>query len=160
MAITYGAKPAREVRAQTLVTPRMFPVASPTFLARRGPFDRPEQLLTQALLHEQSRDEWRQWFAAAGVDPVPHLPGPRLWYADVTIEAALQGQGVALANQLLVSDELAAGRLSEIFATDIRFEPYSLQAPSARWHDPSMRKLRRWLTARLTAEEAGERVVP
>lgn len=158
MAITYGATPARDVRAQALVTPRMFPVASPTFLARRGPFDAPAQLLTQALLHEQNRDEWRAWFTAAGVDSVPHLPGPRLWYADVTIEAAIQGQGVALANRLLVADDLAAGRLSELFATDIRFEPYILQAPSPRWNDPVMRQLRRWLSARLAAEEAD--VVP
>lgn len=153
VGITWGGTPERDVRMEPLVVPRMFPVASPTFVARRGPFQKPEDLIAQPLLHEESRDQWRNWFAAAGVNDVPNLFGPRLWHADVTIEAAIQGQGIAIANQLLVSDDLAAGRLTEILSTSIRFDPYVMQTPTHRWNDPDIRKLRRWLVDRLSTEE-------
>ncbi len=37
------------------------------------------------------------------------LPGPRLWHAHLTVEAARRGQGVALANPFLLGDDFATG---------------------------------------------------
>ncbi|RJF94517.1 LysR family transcriptional regulator [Oleomonas cavernae] len=132
-----------------LLRPRFFPVASPVFVARRGPFDGPADLAVAPLIHEESREQWRLWLAQAGLDPVPPLHGPRLWHADAAIEAALQGQGVALANALLVGDDLASGRLVEVLSTDVTLGSYSLLAPTAAWDSRNLVRLRRWLADEL-----------
>jgi DNA-binding transcriptional LysR family regulator len=132
-----------------LLRPRFFPVASPVFVARRGPFDRPADLAVAPLIHEESREQWRLWLAQAGLDPVPPLHGARLWHADAAIEAALQGQGVALANALLVGDDLASGRLVEVLSTEVTLGSYSLLAPAAAWDSRNLVRLRRWLADEL-----------
>ncbi|PWR18005.1 LysR substrate-binding domain-containing protein [Zavarzinia compransoris] len=138
-----------------LLAPRFFPVASPTFVARRGPFAGPADMAAAPLIHEESREQWRQWLALAGLDPVPALHGPRLWHADAAVEAALQGQGIALANALLVGDDLAAGRLVEVLETDISLGTYALRAPQASWGDRNTARLRHWLAAAMAGNAAG-----
>lgn len=147
--IRFGARPAAGIKGEDLVAPRFFPVASPAFLAARAPVADAAGLARLPLVHEDSREQWRRWLAAAGLDPVPPLEGPRLWYANVAIEAVLLGQGVALVNRLQVAPELADSRLVELLHTDIRIGAYVFQAGAERWNDPALVKLRRWLKAEL-----------
>lgn len=137
-----------------LLRPRFFPVASPVFVERRGPFTSPGDLAAAPLIHEESREQWRVWLARAGMDPVPALHGPRLWHADAAVEAALQGQGIALANALLVGDDLASGRLVEVLDTDVTLGSYSLRAPASTWESRNLVRLRRWLAEELASCEA------
>jgi len=153
--IGFNLKPQPGLTLVELAMPRFFPVASPVFVARRGPFAGPADVAAAPLIHEESREQWRQWLAAAGLDPVPPLHGPRLWHADAAIEAALQGQGIALANRLLVGDDLAAGRLVEVLKTDIRLGPYGLRGPAAAWEGRSMGRLRNWLASALADTVSG-----
>lgn len=147
--IGFNLKAQKGTTTAELLSPRFFPVASPTFVARRGPFTRPADIATAPLIHEESREQWRHWLGLAGLEAVPPLHGPRLWHADAAVEAALQGQGIALANVLLVGDDLAAGRLVEVLETDIRLGTYALRAPNAQWGDRNTRRLRDWLLAGL-----------
>ncbi len=153
--IGFNLKPQPGLTLVELAAPRFFPVASPVFVARRGPFAGPGDVAAAPLIHEESREQWRQWLAAAGLDPVPPLHGPRLWHADAAIEAALQGQGVALANRLLVGDDLAAGRLVEVLETDIALGAYGLRGPAAGWDGRSMVRLRNWLGSALADTVSG-----
>ncbi|WP_181708627.1 LysR substrate-binding domain-containing protein [Chthonobacter rhizosphaerae] len=143
--IRFRERPVAGVSAEPLATPRYFPVASPAFLAGRPAPVRAADLARLPLIHEESREQWRHWLAAAGLDPVPALDGPRLWYANVAIEAALMGQGVVLVNPLQIEAERADGRLVELMRTDIRIGAYVIQIETGRWSDPVMVKLRRWL---------------
>ncbi len=152
--IRFGPRPAPGIKGEDLIAPRFFPVASPAFLAARAPVEAAADLATLPLVHEESREQWRRWLAAAGLDPVPPLEGPRLWYANVAIEAVLLGQGVALVNRLQVAPELADGRLVELLDTDIRIGAYVFQAGAEVWNDPVLVKLRRWLKAELGAAAA------
>ncbi|WP_181703481.1 LysR substrate-binding domain-containing protein [Chthonobacter albigriseus] len=154
LEIRFGERPVPGVRAEALVAPRFFPVASPGFLKGRAPIDTAADLARQPLIHEESREQWRHWLAAAGLDPVPPLDGPRLWYANVAIEAALLGQGLALVNRLQVAPELADGRLKELLHTDIRIGAYTLQADAGRWTEPLLVRIRRWLHQELNAGES------
>lgn len=153
--IGFNLPPARGGLASAeLLRPRFFPVASPIFVSRRGPFDRPADLAAAPLIHEESREQWRIWLSQAGLDPVPPLHGPRLWHADAAIEAALQGQGVALANALLVGDDLAGGRLVEVMKTEVVLGAYSLRAPATAWDSRNLTRLRRWLADELAESVA------
>jgi DNA-binding transcriptional LysR family regulator len=151
-AINYGEAGVPGMRSVALARPRVFPVASPAWIARHPQSANPAGIRAMALLHEENERQWAQWFEAAGVAPPPSLPGPRLWHAHLAIEAAKRGQGVALANELLVEDELASGHLVEIGATDIRLAAYTLAVRADRWSHPAAERFRLWLTRALAAK--------
>jgi DNA-binding transcriptional LysR family regulator len=68
-----------------------------------------------------------------------------LWHAPLAIEAALRGQGVALANDFIVGDELATGELVEVIRSNVKLEPYSFVTRSDRWGQPDIARFRSWL---------------
>lgn len=147
-------RPAREgLTERELARPRVMPVASPALIGR---LDRPVEdirLLYEApWIHEISGDEWRAWLIAAGlaVDE-QRLEGVRLWHAHLAIGAAELGQGVALANEFLVEEQLAAGRLVEIGQTDVRLGVYGVAMPSASVRSEPMRALLEWLDEAMPA---------
>jgi LysR family glycine cleavage system transcriptional activator len=139
------APPGQHLRTELLAQPRVFPVASPAFQARFPSMTQPTDLLSLPLIHEESTQQWEQWFGKAGVVDLPVLRGPRLWHAHLAIEAARLGQGIALANRILVEDDLAAGRLMEVLPHPVRLGGYYLIAPTGHWRDPSILALRVWL---------------
>jgi LysR family transcriptional regulator, glycine cleavage system transcriptional activator len=139
--------------AAPLVQPRMFPVASQQWVRDNGPPRSLEWLASRPLIHEESRQQWMDWFEAAGVSLDRPLSGPRLSDANLGFDAALAGVGVALATRLTASEEIADGRLVELFKTNIRLGGYFLLA------SPSLRKnsltlgFQDWLISHLAATE-------
>lgn len=133
-----------------LARPRVMPVASPTLVSRQAlPADEISLLLALPWIHELSSDEWRDWLGKAGL-PIDaraeaRLEGVRLWHAHLAIGAAQLGQGVALANELLVETELAEGRLIEIGRTDIRLGAYVLTMRAGSEASEPMQALTAWL---------------
>ncbi|MEL7451734.1 MAG: LysR substrate-binding domain-containing protein [Pseudomonadota bacterium] len=55
-------------------------------------------------------EDWAAWFAAAGCGRSPQS-GPRLGDDGAILQAAVEGQGIALGRSLLVADDIASGRL-------------------------------------------------
>ena len=55
------------------------------------------------------------WLQRAGVKGVNANRGPVFLGSDLAIQAAIQGEGVALARSALVEDDLLAGRLVQPF---------------------------------------------
>jgi DNA-binding transcriptional LysR family regulator len=147
--IRFGQRIGPGIVSEELAQPRFFPVASPAFLAAHGPITSVADLVRMPLIHEESRQQWRAWLDLAGLDSVEQLPGPRVWYANVAAEAALTGQGIALTNRFLAEPDLGHGQLVELLQTDIRVGSYFLHATAERWNDPSIVKLRRWLSLAL-----------
>jgi LysR family glycine cleavage system transcriptional activator len=145
--IVYLSQPEERssLRAELLARPQVLAVANPSHRARYSSIAGPLDLLELPLLHEESTQQWEQYLRHLGVLELPPLRGPRLWHAHLAIEAARLGQGVALANRLLVEEDLAAGRLVEVFPSDIRLGGYYLIAPQGHWREPSMLALRGWL---------------
>jgi len=136
--------------AREICRPVMIPVVSPGFLAHREILREVSEITRFPLLHEDAGNHWRRWLGGYGV-PVPHdLRGPRLSHAHLTIDAAKRGQGVALAPDLLVADELAVGSLVEVKVAG-RALPrtclgaFVLSGNSNQWDLPAMSMLRRWL---------------
>src|SRR3569833_1086234 len=124
--------------AEALLRPRVFPVASPAYLARYPAITGLPDLAKASLIHEESTEQWERWFALAGHAAPAPLRGQRLWHAHLAIEAARYGQGAALANEVLVDDDLRSGALVEVIPSSIYMESYQLVALKERWDDPAI----------------------
>lgn len=103
-----------------------FPVTAPALLAER-PIGKPEDLAAHVLLQTATREtDWRDWLAAAGCTGL--RPTGELWFEhqQFTLQAAIDGMGVALGLSVLAEIDLAAGRLAPVFPRGprLRLPPY------------------------------------
>jgi LysR family transcriptional regulator, glycine cleavage system transcriptional activator len=124
IAIRYGkASDWTGYEAVELLAGNLFPVCSPGYRKSTGGLRRPKDLLNAALLRLPGQ-LWKPWFSAAGLDSTEPLTGPLYSDADLLLDAAVSGQGVALARSMLVGEHLSSGRL--VMPFDI-----SIPAPSS-----------------------------
>lgn len=117
LAIDYGFGNYRELEAEKLLSETLFPVASPDYAASRDWRD-PAAWHDLTLLHDSmpwrdaARDaEWRFYLDQVGLDAVESARGHYFNRADLAIEAAAAGLGVALARGSLIDNDLESGRL-------------------------------------------------
>jgi LysR family transcriptional regulator, glycine cleavage system transcriptional activator len=146
IAIRYGTEDQwGGYHALRLLEGNVFPVCSPAYRKSRGGLRRPKELL-DALLLRLPGEPWKPWFAAAGLQGEEPARGPVFSDADLMLDAAVNGQGVALARSMLVREHLSSGRLVIPFdisipASSSYFAVYSDQT-SGR---PEIRTLLDWL---------------
>jgi len=90
-------------------------MASPSLLARCAPMRIPADL-AQASLLRTPIEPWTPWFRAAGLAWGEPAQGTKLVDLGLTLEAAVSGQGVALARPSLARPWLASGALRPLFS--------------------------------------------
>ena len=134
LAIRYSAG-VSDAAAKALFGEELVLVASPALLrsgpAVRSPADAARYTLIETGdVHRMPQLEWlswQRWFAANGCD---QLQPPR-WlyfnYAHQIVQAALAGQGLALARMPLIADALASGDLVEVLPG------HRIDSPLAYW---------------------------
>jgi DNA-binding transcriptional LysR family regulator len=142
------------LRVMELAAPATLAVASPTYLARTGPALSADDVLAHHLLHEEDDAEWRAWFRSHGLEAGENIPGPRLWQAHLSLEAALNGEGIALSNALLLRDALETGRLVRIgpsgASSPVTLGRYMFFARADRWNTARVAAFRDWLAGAFT----------
>ena len=115
LAVRYGAGTWPDVEAIHLMNNEVFPVCAPSYLEGRAPLQTPEDLLNETLLHLVEHDHnwvsWDSWLKALGVDGRPVRRGHEFDNYLILVQAALDGQGVALGGGRLADDFLASGSL-------------------------------------------------
>lgn len=135
--------------ADKLVDNELVPVCSPGLAASAG-LKEPADLARVPLLHSLARlEDWRLWAQSAGLDPALGQGGPKFQSSVLSYEAAALGQGVAIAQKVLVLRELANGTLVVPFgpACDRGRFTYYLVFPRRRLQKPAFRDFRHWLLA-------------
>jgi LysR family transcriptional regulator, glycine cleavage system transcriptional activator len=114
------------VGGSLLLDDRVLPVASPSLIDRLPPLRTPADLAHAPLLRTPL-EPWTPWFRAAGLAWPEPASGPKLVDLGMTLEAAVSGQGVALARPTLARHWLATGTLRPLFAiTAPAANPYIL----------------------------------
>ena len=153
-AIRYGAGNYAGLAVERLMTESVFPVCSPALLKGKHPLDHAEALQHHTLLHDDSLDldpscpDWRMWLRAASVADASPAQGPRFNQSSLVLDAALAGQGVALAKAQLANEDLRAGRLVRPFGTEQRVEfGYYFICPTDKSPLPKVRAFCDWLRA-------------
>jgi LysR family transcriptional regulator, glycine cleavage system transcriptional activator len=159
--IRFGQPESAGLRVEPFLSSARFPVASPRLLAGRRPLRSPDDLRHFTLLHNEVEDGWPQWLQRAGVTGVDANPGPRFEHCNLTLRAALEGQGIALAYGALAEADLAAGLLVRLF--DISLPPtviYSVVTPQSWSTRPKIAAFRNWLLKAARVNKAAAAVAP
>jgi LysR family glycine cleavage system transcriptional activator len=140
-------------RADRLFGVSMVLVASPELIDGKPPLREPADLAHHVLLHDDAMEivahgnAWQKWLEAAGVgDRVDGSRGPRFSSNILSLEAASQKLGVALALRPLTDADVASGRLRRPF--DVEVKPgsaYYLVCPEVIAERPAVKAFRSWL---------------
>lgn len=140
------------VRAELLMPDVLVPVCSPALRAGPNPLRRPADLASHVLLHTASRPHaWPDWLRVVGLAGIDAEAGPAFGHFFMTLQAAMEGKGVALVPRVLVESDLASGHLSVPF--DIPVESagaYYLLCRERQANLPKIRAFRDWLLAERT----------
>lgn len=153
IAIRYGRGPWPGVDSTKLVQERVCAVCSPDLLTGDRPLTSLENLGHYPLLRNADQNLWPLWLQAAGLDPARMEFGPMFNMLYMTIQAAINGQGVALASATLVSRDVKAGRLVVPF--DLGVAPpdaYWFVCPKVKSLDPKVVAFKQWLFSEIEAE--------
>lgn len=102
------------LKADLIAREFLSPVCSPALAAGPPALKRPEDLKRVALLHDQPRAAWQQWCQHTDV-PLDLSQGLVFNDAALVLQAAIEGQGVALGRLMLAADDLRKGRLVRLF---------------------------------------------
>jgi len=111
VAIYHGRGNWPDIHADKLHTEYLIPVCSPLLQNDKKPLITVNDLAQHTLLHDTSRREWKRWFKQVGVKGVNVNHGPIFSHSTMVLQAAVHGQGVALANSVLAKPEIESGRL-------------------------------------------------
>lgn len=137
------------VNVQRLMRNVLVPVVAPSC-----PINHDGQLRCETLLHSLARPEdWNLWLKAAGMPLNPRRREMRYETSLLAYQAAIEGHGVAIAQEALVLPELANGTLIAPFSfrLDRGEHTYYFAWPETRRASPALETFRDWLVT-LVAE--------
>jgi DNA-binding transcriptional LysR family regulator len=150
LAVRFGNGKWEDGTSTFLFDEEVFPVCSPAWLATHAAPSSPEDFLDVELIDSDATLEgwmtWNGWFKELG-DGRPKLKYSLRCsaYTD-TIQAALQGQGIALGWHRLLEHKLASGELVRLTSHTVKpRDAYYLVVPNGRSTTPLASVLVDWL---------------
>lgn len=153
LVIRYGTGDWPGLFVEPLMADEVFAVCSPALLERGPPLQEPADLRHHTLLHDDVHKSslepsWPHFLHYLGQDGIDATRGPRFTYTHMTLQAAATGQGVALASQAFIGQELELGRLVKPFPQTMPGPGnYYLACPPRHAERPQVAALRGWLRA-------------
>lgn len=152
LAIAFGAGQWPGCEAERLFPEVAVPVCSPSFLERHPAVaGAAHSLLDVPLLHLESPRParwvtWQDWFAAQGLSLKAARHGLALNNHTLVLQAAMTGQGVALAWHPLVDELLKSGQLVVAQNRPLSTERgYYLVQPATQRPGAALRRFRAWI---------------
>jgi LysR family transcriptional regulator, glycine cleavage system transcriptional activator len=135
-----------------------FPVCSAAYLSTRPPITEVEQLTHETLLSLEDdrpgRLDWPTWFGELGVDARGLVQTFKVNSHPLLVQAACEGQGIALGWSLLTDDLIAAGRLVRPVEAELRSSKGYFLVEGPNWRREEIACFRAWLFDRVAADAA------
>ncbi|HLI13688.1 MAG TPA: transcriptional regulator GcvA [Alphaproteobacteria bacterium] len=153
LAIRYGPRRDPGLTAELLFPRTVFPVCSPKLMAGSHPIRSLADLAHHTLLHDEPYPgyedfDWTRWLAAVGARNIDARRGPVFVFTHMSLQAAAEGQGVALGTTVLAGDDIAAGRLVRPLPHEIKSNnAYWLLCPPAMAERRKLRAFHDWIMA-------------
>lgn len=164
IGIRFGKGDYPGLRADRLFDETIFPVCSPKLLKGARPLREPRDLRRHTLVHVdwesqgQTWPDWKMWLLAAGVEKQAGAArGIHFSQTALAIQAAIDGQGVALGDSTLVADDLANGRLVRPFDLSLKGPSqfaYYVVCPESSAGQPLVKAFREWVLAEAAQMQA------
>jgi LysR family transcriptional regulator, glycine cleavage system transcriptional activator len=156
-AIRYGTGHYTGVASEHLMDDIYFPVCSPRIDG--GVPKRPAELSRYLLLRSDT-EVWQTWFRAAGLDWPEPTRGPIFNDDSYLLQAAIEGQGIALARSSLIGNDVGNGVLVRPFAIEVPSPwRYYLVYPPALAQSPKLVVFRQWLRDEIVRDLNGPKAV-
>ncbi|MBO6519011.1 MAG: transcriptional regulator GcvA [Rhodospirillales bacterium] len=155
IGIRYGRGNWPGLIAEELMREDIFPVCAPELIEKGPGLKKPADLRHFPLIHDDMTEDWAMWLKAAGLTDIDPQRGTGFTHSNLVIQAAINGEGVALGRGLLVADSIAAGKLVAPFDLLLTAEYRYFVASTESNHDrPKVKVFRDWLfrEARKTAD--------
>ncbi len=114
--IAYGDGHWPSLECVELYRETLAPVCAPSVARKLGKKPRAERLHAAGLLHDEGWEGWASWFQLAGLTESAPVAGTSFSDHGLMLDAALDGQGVALGSLTLAQQALAEGALVQPFA--------------------------------------------
>ena len=122
IGVRYGAGTWAGLMTEKLMEEEIYPVCSPQLLLGKNAID----LTQETLIHDRSMDgyigfpSWDDWLAQASLTNVALTKvdtsrGMQINNSAAVLQAVINGHGVALARSVMARDDVAAGRLVQLF---------------------------------------------
>jgi LysR family transcriptional regulator, glycine cleavage system transcriptional activator len=151
VAIRHGFGSWPDVRAEFLLADSFFPVCSPRLPKLPA---RPRELARHTLLRADD-EQWKPWFDAVGLDWPEPTRGPIFNDSALMLQAAAEGQGIALARSSLLGNDVRNGLLVRLFDIDVPApRKYFLVYPPRLASSPKLALFRAWLLAEIANSDA------
>lgn len=121
LAIRLGPGTYPGMQSDVLVAEQFFPVCSPTLLKGPVPLRTLSDLSRHVLLHDEfepripEQMNWPRWLAAVGAPDLAAKRAAKFSYSHMSLQAAAEGHGIALASSVLAQNQLASGALVRPF---------------------------------------------
>ena len=158
LAIRLGHGGYSGLHSTLLLREYIFPVCSRALIERLGNPKEPAELARFPLLlvqEEFSRPWWEVWLEAAGVEAVPLDQGTRFANSNMALQAAIDGQGVALVRSAHLEGDPAALGLVKLFEVYCPSElAYYLLCPQGTEARPRIAAFRDWILAQAARSQA------
>ncbi|HEY9102518.1 LysR substrate-binding domain-containing protein [Chitinimonas sp.] len=144
-AIIGCIQPPDDCYCEPLFWEELTPVCAPQLAER---LRQPADLAQETLIHlSPDHADWRSWLILAGVRHPQLQAGPSIEVVDMAVNLAAQGHGIAIADPLLIAEDLRCGRLVAPFRQFMLHTNYlySFACPRSRRQEPAIVALRDWL---------------
>jgi DNA-binding transcriptional LysR family regulator len=161
VAVRYGKPPFEDARSLASCQDHAFPVCSPTLLAKLGVTPEGADILKLPLIASDLVNPtwmpWRSWAKSVGLGAAlgkaADMSKLRFNHYSDTVQAALNGEGVSMGWQVLLSNALREGRLVRIGSSSVTpQERHHIVVPVGREPSTATRAFIDWISDRFADE--------
>lgn len=136
-----------------------FPACSPTLLKQITTDKNALDIVSLPLIHDHGTTIWREWFEKFEPDSTVWEVGQVHSDLSLAIDAAVDGEGIILADYIICKRELETGTLVKIDERTVRCAWYCSMVSLDRRVNPSLRLFQSWLME-CAAKSQGDQTGP
>jgi LysR family glycine cleavage system transcriptional activator len=152
LAIRFGGGKYKGAHVERLLPESVIPMCSPALAEKGNGLRTPDDLRNHKLIHDLSiitpgvQPDWSAWLSRANVTGIDPSYGLRFSLADLAIQAAINGFGVALGRKTLAQDDIKNGRLVTPLDLELPVSySYFVVIPNSKLKSRPVREFRNWL---------------
>jgi len=146
IAVTYGTGKWKNVICDPLLSLDFFPVCTPSFMKNDKPLTNINNIRYYSFLHDANYECWVDWLNLAELNDINAKKGTIIDDTNVLIQAAIDGQGIALGSTVFVDDHLKSGKLVKPFNITLYNDfSYHVVSTKKKLSNPAVRAFKNWL---------------